>query len=210
MLTTFTSPDKSSLQVPSTVKSTLHGTSSSLGASPVGSSWRKRRHVLIRRYLRQSLPHAQFYRFKHFWQRKTPSEGLSQSFPPLRNEATFHVLQAQSFWQSVGFALEGLRFVYETQRNVRIDCAIVLITCVLGVMVSLSVTQWVVLLVSQGMLLMAEVLNTLLEWWIDWQTKGQWDLRAKRLKDVSAGLCLLNACVVGLVMLSVFMSKVAS
>ncbi|MFM7468912.1 MAG: diacylglycerol kinase [Vampirovibrionales bacterium] len=175
-----------------------------------------RRHILIRRYLRQSLPHAQFYRFKHFWERKT--QGIHHS--PTRTTNPFHdagtsphrtlnapITQAKTFLQSVGFALEGLRFMYETQRNLRIDCAIVLITLVLGGMVGLSFTQWSVLLLAQGMLLLVEGLNTLLEWWVDWQTQGTWDLRAKRLKDVSAGLCLMNACLVGLMILGVFLSK---
>jgi undecaprenol kinase len=102
--------------------------------------------------------------------------------------------KAKNFFQSVGFALEGLYYVFKTERNFRIDTFAALLTIALGVYVSLTPQDWVPVLMMIGLVLVAELTNSVLESSVDIWTKGQYDIRAKRIKDVAAAACLTMAC----------------
>lgn len=158
--------------------------------------WQSRETRLkwLRRCQRLHAPRYRFARFRQFWHWQAQQRELNQAMPR----------QARSFWHSVGFALDGLRFMAQTQRNFRIDCYIALGCLAAGWWLGLTLVQWCWVIGAVTTLLMVEMANTLLEWWVDWQTQGQYDLRAKRLKDVSAGLCLTVAGAVGLVLLLTF------
>jgi diacylglycerol kinase len=100
---------------------------------------------------------------------------------------------SQSFWQSLGFALEGLGFILKTQRNFRID--VLVATGVIAMSALLQVTrhEWLVLLLVIGLVLCSEAINTAVEYAVDLVTQGEFDMRAKIIKDVSAAACLLMA-----------------
>jgi diacylglycerol kinase len=111
---------------------------------------------------------------------------------------------AQSFWQSVGFAWEGLRFAYQTQRNFRIDVTLMAGTMLLGLLSTFTAAQWLCWTMMMGLLLGAEIANTVVEWLVDLYTSGQYDLRAKYIKDMAAGACLLIAGSTAVVLLLLF------
>ncbi|MDX2084890.1 MAG: diacylglycerol kinase family protein [Candidatus Melainabacteria bacterium] len=100
---------------------------------------------------------------------------------------------ARNFWQSVGFAFEGLLFAFRTQRNFRIDVFLSVSVIALGFVVRLDVWEWIPLVMMIGFVLFAETANTTVEWLVDLLTGGRYDIRAKRIKDVAAGACLIVA-----------------
>jgi undecaprenol kinase len=96
---------------------------------------------------------------------------------------------------SVGFALEGLKFAFEQERNFRLDCYLIAGAIALGVIFQITLAEWAILLQMAGFVLFAELANTVVEWLVDLLTLGQFDLRAKRIKDIAAGACLVVAMV---------------
>jgi diacylglycerol kinase len=101
--------------------------------------------------------------------------------------------QAQSFGESLSFALQGLCYALKTQRNVRIDVCLAVATIALGWICQLNVHEWLPLILSMGLVLCAETMNTALEFTVDLVTQGEFDMRAKVIKDLAAGACLICA-----------------
>jgi diacylglycerol kinase len=115
--------------------------------------------------------------------------------------------QAKNFWHSFSYAIEGWVYAFKTQRNFRIDVLIVLATVSMGLAFDVSWGSWLALAFAMGLLLFAECANTAVELLVDAWTHGEFDIRAKRIKDVMAGACLLMATTVGIVELLVFAPK---
>lgn len=94
--------------------------------------------------------------------------------------------------RSFGFAFSGLFQLVRTQRNARIEVAIGLVTVAAGLVLSLSATEWAVLVVTICLVLILEGLNTSLELAVD-LASPQLHPKAKAAKDLAAGMVLIAA-----------------
>ena len=93
---------------------------------------------------------------------------------------------------SFGYALSGLWYAVRTQLNMRIHLSISAAVLVLGLYVGLDWTQWAVLVLTIGAVLIAELFNTVAEAALDAATPYYHPL-VKIAKDVAAGAVLLTA-----------------
>lgn len=134
---------------------------------------RERQRVFIRRYIRKM--------------------GFSEQNKTLLPSENHYGFGASSFWASVGFALEGLRFAFQYERNFRIDVYLCVLAVALGFVLRIELHDWVALIQMLGFILFAEMANTVLEWVVDLLTNGAFDIRAKRIKDMAAATCLIVA-----------------
>ena len=105
--------------------------------------------------------------------------------------------------RSFGYAFEGLLYTLFTQRNARIEVACA--AAVLGAAAWLHVSrvEWAVLLLTIGIVLSAETMNTAIEKIVD-LLSPQIQENAKHAKDVAAGAVLIvsiAAAVIGMVIL---------
>ena len=90
-----------------------------------------------------------------------------------------------------------------TQRNTRIHLAVAVAVAGLGLWLDLAPIQWAVLVLTIGVVLVSEMLNTVAETLVDLVSPGYHPL-ARVVKDVTAGAVLLAAIisiVVGLLVL---------
>lgn len=92
--------------------------------------------------------------------------------------------------RSFGNAFAGLCAVWRTQRNARIEVGISLAVIAMGLLLRIGVLEWAVLVLTIGLVLTAECLNTVVEAVVDLASPGYHDL-AKLAKDASAGAVLL-------------------
>lgn len=98
---------------------------------------------------------------------------------------------------------EGLRYALRTQRNTRIHLAVAVVVIAVGLWLGLTTTEWAVLALTVGFVLVGEMINTVAETLVDLVSPGYHPL-AKVVKDVTAGAVLLTAIVsvvVGLLIL---------
>ena len=112
-------------------------------------------------------------------------------------------MRSRDFVESFRFAFAGLWYALRTQRNTRIHLMITAAVIALGLWLHLSFTQWAVLVLTIGFVLVSEMLNTVAETLVDLVSPGYHPL-AKVVKDVTAGAVLLGAIiavVVGLLVL---------
>ena len=112
-------------------------------------------------------------------------------------------MRSYNLLDSFRYAGEGLRYALRTQRNTRIHLAVAVVVIVLGLWLGLSMTEWAVLALTVGFVLVGEMINTVAETLVDLVSPGYHPL-AKVVKDVTAGAVLLTAIVsviVGLLIL---------
>jgi diacylglycerol kinase len=114
-----------------------------------------------------------------------------------------------TLFESFGFALAGVRWLWQTQRNFRIHAAIFSLVVLLGVWLPLAPRDWAVVLTISAVVFASEALNSALEHLVDWLTDtqfdGRWTPQAKAIKDAGAAACFIAAaCAVG-IGLAVFM-----
>ncbi|HIE39328.1 MAG TPA: diacylglycerol kinase family protein [Anaerolineales bacterium] len=112
-------------------------------------------------------------------------------------------MRSRDLVESFRYAFAGLGYALRTQRNTRIHLTIAAFVVVLGLWLRLSLTQWAVLALTIGFVLVGEMLNTVAETLVDLVSPGYHPL-AKVIKDVTAGAVLLTAIisvVVGLLVL---------
>ncbi len=94
--------------------------------------------------------------------------------------------------ESIGYALEGIRFAYVHGRNFRIQTTFGGLILVLGYMLKISSYEWLALAITIMVVLILELINTAIETVVDMVSKEIHPL-AKIAKDVAAGAVLTAA-----------------
>jgi diacylglycerol kinase len=109
----------------------------------------------------------------------------------------------KKFIQSVGYALQGIRVAFIDQRNLKIQLFIALLAVGAGFYVRISGTEWCLILLSTGLVLGLELMNTALEGLVDLVTKERMPLAGK-IKDVAAGAVFIASFVAAIVGVLIF------
>lgn len=111
----------------------------------------------------------------------------------------------RAFRQSLGHAVDGLSALYRYERNFRKHLLVGSVAVLAGILLRLTLNEWLWLTLAIFLVLIAETLNTIVEAVVDLVVGQTYHDLAKRAKDVAAGgvlLAALFAIVVGcLVML---------
>ena len=103
------------------------------------------------------------------------------------------------WWRSAGFALSGVRHVWVTQPNFRIEVAAGALACAVGSLLGAPLAP---ILLCCALVLSLEVLNTALEALTD-LVSPQWHDQARIAKDAAAGAVLIASVLSVLVGLAV-------
>ena len=118
---------------------------------------------------------------------------------------------AGSLWQqerrSFGYAGQGIRHAWETQRHVRIHVALALLAVGLGLWLGIGVAEWAALVTVITLVFALELLNTVVEAAVD-LASPQFHPKAKVAKDVAAGAVLVSAVGAALVGAVLFVPRV--
>lgn len=94
--------------------------------------------------------------------------------------------------QSVRYAINGLMILWQEQHNCRVHFIATVLVLLCGLMLSISATEWILLLLLIAMVWVAEALNSSVEYLCDRVTTEQDPLIAKA-KDVAAAGVLIAA-----------------
>jgi diacylglycerol kinase len=99
----------------------------------------------------------------------------------------------RQFFKSVGHALNGLRFTFQTERNFRIHVTFMILSVLVGIYLGLSVLAWGLLIFAIGIVLVAELFNTALERLSDEIANGKRTSLIRHSKDISAAAVMISA-----------------
>ena len=111
------------------------------------------------------------------------------------------------FWKSLCCALNGIRKAFQTERNLRFHFFAAIIVTFLGIILSLSIFEWVGILFCIGLVICAELFNTSIEKLVD-LVSPQFNEKAGLVKDISAGAVLFTAIISIIIGLIIFLPKI--
>lgn len=97
-----------------------------------------------------------------------------------------------SFLQNVGYAIEGLKYFFSSERNGRIQLVIAVIVIGLGFFTGISTVEWCIILGCIALVISLEMVNTALER-VCAILSMEYHPIVKIIKDVAAGSVLWAA-----------------
>lgn len=116
--------------------------------------------------------------------------------------------QSRSFKRSITYALNGVRLAFRSQRNFRKHLLIALLTLSVAFLIKVSVVEFCLILFSNCLVLVVEMLNSVVEFVIDAYYKNKWAKLAKLAKDIAAGAVLISATVSATIFFIILANKV--
>ena len=105
--------------------------------------------------------------------------------------------------QSIRYALDGIKYILETQQNARVHLFFTLAVFILGFLFGITRMEWITLVLTIGLVWAAELFNTAVEVMVDLISPER-RITAKICKDISAGSVLVTASISILVGLLIF------
>jgi len=94
---------------------------------------------------------------------KVESLFSSSILPFMRGVMSYLLARIRSF----GYAIAGIFTLFRTQANAQIHLLAVVLISVLGIFLHLSVMEWCAILICMALVLMAEAINTAIEYVVD-------------------------------------------
>jgi diacylglycerol kinase len=108
--------------------------------------------------------------------------------------------------KSFKYAFSGIFYTLFNEANFRVQIAITVFAVILGIHFGISVIEWAVLVLSLGMLLSAELINTVIENFMDNLIEGHHE-GVKVIKDVSAAFVLTTALTTLAILIIIFWGR---
>lgn len=108
---------------------------------------------------------------------------------------------------SFKYAMLGIVHVFKTQHNAWIHAMAAFCVVAAGFYFSLASAEWFFIILSIGLVFMAEIFNTAIEMLVD-KISPEYDKIAGKIKDVAAGAVLITAIAAAIIGLLIFVPKV--
>ncbi|MBP2241666.1 undecaprenol kinase [Cytobacillus eiseniae] len=108
--------------------------------------------------------------------------------------------------KSFGFAFTGIRTAILSERNMKIHLCITIIVIFASIGLSISMIEWLFVILAIGGMLSLEMLNSAIERVVDLVTEEYHPL-AKQGKDIAAGAVLIYAMMSVMIGLIIFLPK---
>lgn len=108
-------------------------------------------------------------------------------------------MSSRKFFESLRYALEGIKYCIDTQRNMKIHFVFSIIVLIVGILLQISRLEFVIIMVAISMVFICEIFNTAVEKAVDTTTQEYHPI-AKIAKDVAASAVLvaaINSVIVG-------------
>ena len=109
---------------------------------------------------------------------------------------------------SFKYALNGIYYVFKTSRNFKIQLIFALISLIIGSLLQISKSSYLILVATIMSVLILETLNTSIETIVDLVIKKEFSNLAKIAKDTSAGAVLLASINSVIIAVYIFIPKI--
>ena len=116
--------------------------------------------------------------------------------------------KSSSVKESISNALHGLRLALSSQRNFVIEFLFAIVVLLSAMLLRFSITDICILLVMIAIVLIAELINSVIEFTLDAVYKNTYSKLVEMAKDMSAGMVLLSAGISILVGILLFGSNI--
>ena len=110
--------------------------------------------------------------------------------------------------KSFKYAFTGISYVLKTSRNFRIQLIFAVTSLMIGFLLQISQSNYVILIATIMSVLILEILNTSIESIVDLVVKKEFSSLAKISKDTSAGAVLLASINSVIIAVYIFVPKI--
>ncbi|MCW5907889.1 MAG: diacylglycerol kinase family protein [Chitinophagales bacterium] len=107
------------------------------------------------------------------------------------------------FFRGFMYAVKGIAVAVREQLNLKVHLLALAIVSVAGLYFQITAIEWAILFLVFGLVLVAEMLNTAIEYLVDF-VSPEFHPTAGKIKDVAAGAVLISAIIAGAVGLLIF------
>ena len=115
---------------------------------------------------------------------------------------------SQNVLISFKYAFNGIYYVVKTSRNFKIQLIFALTSLMIGFLLQISLSNYVILIATIMSVLILEILNTSIETVVDLVVNKEFSSLAKISKDTSAGAVLLASINSVIIAVSIFLPKI--
>lgn len=109
--------------------------------------------------------------------------------------------------KSFSYAFAGLKVLFKEEHNSWIHTVATICAIIAGIVLRISVMEWIAVIIVIGMVITAEIINTSLERTADF-IKAERDDRKRDIKDLGAAavlVCAITAAIIGII---IFLPKI--
>ena len=110
--------------------------------------------------------------------------------------------------KSFKYAFSGISYVLKTSRNFKIQLIFAFTSLMIGFLLQISISNYVILFATIMSVLLLEILNTSIESLVDLVVKKEFSSLAKISKDTSAGAVLLASINSVIIAVYIFVPKI--
>ena len=118
-----------------------------------------------------------------------------------------NISQERPLRKSFGYALQGINFFFRGERNGRLQLLIACCVFLAGILLSVSMTEWLIILLFVALVISLEMLNSTLEKFCD-HISPDWHPQIKVIKDMAAGAVLWSSIMSIIAGLCIFIPKI--
>lgn len=118
-------------------------------------------------------------------------------------KTTYFIKRARSF----KYAFSGIITATKTQANFRIHLIATILVALMGFYFQISYAEWILIILSIGFVISAELFNSAIEFLTDLVSPLQNDIAGK-VKDMAAGAVLISAVSAAIIGLIIFLPKI--
>jgi len=111
--------------------------------------------------------------------------------------------------KSFSNAFRGIAFLFKSQSNARIELIIAGIVIIAGVLLKISIAEWIIILMCIALVLSMEGINTAIEIIAD-KLHPEFDKEIGKAKDVAAGAVLIAAIIAAIIGIIIFAPKLVA
>lgn len=116
-------------------------------------------------------------------------------------------LSARKRLKSFVYAFNGIRVAICSQHNLWIHIIATFIVILFGILLSLNILEWCLVIFAIGFVIASEIFNTAIEFLVD-HISPEYDKKAGLIKDIAAGGVLISAFTAAIIGLVIFLPKI--
>jgi diacylglycerol kinase len=109
----------------------------------------------------------------------------------------------KEFLKSFGYALQGIGASFNEQRNLKVQILVAVVTIGAGFYYDISSSEWCIILLTIGLVIGLEMMNTAIESLVDLVTL-EWKPLAGKIKDMAAGAVLVASIIAVIIGIIIF------
>ena len=113
----------------------------------------------------------------------------------------------KNFWHSLKCALVGVKEIFTSQRNIKIQVVIGILAIIMGFVLKISSGEWLAIAIVIGFVIAMESTNTAIEFTVDLITEER-NEKERIAKDASAAGVLIASFTASIVGIIIFLPKI--